>query len=131
MTFTTRQHAESAQTLALLCTACSPTDWPVAVKHVGAIGQPHQQELRTVRLGMDLEQGELARRASVSRTAVSTLENGRGSSLSTVIKLARVLNLDDWMDGIAADETIPSPLEQFAAARRQRRPQLRVSQRVR
>ena len=88
-------------------------------------------QVRSVRLSMDLEQDEVARRASVSRTAVSTLENGRGSSLSTVIKVARVLDLDDWMDGIAADETIPSPLEQLAAARRQRRPQQRVSRRAR
>ena len=88
-------------------------------------------QFRAVRLGMDLEQGELARRASVSRTVISTLENGRGSSLSTVIKLARVLNLDDWMDGIAADGGIPSPPTQLAVARRQRRPQLRVSRRAR
>lgn len=88
-------------------------------------------QLRAVRIGMDIEQDELARRASVSRGSVSALENGNGSSLSTLVKVARVLGLDDWMDGIAADATVPSPLQQLAAQRREHRPQQRVPRRAR
>ncbi len=88
-------------------------------------------QVRAVRIGLGLDQDELARRASVSRGSVSALENGGGSSLSTLVKIAKVLNLDDWMDGIAPDESIASPLQQLAAQRRERKPQRRVARKTR
>ncbi|TFD93997.1 XRE family transcriptional regulator [Cryobacterium lactosi] len=84
-------------------------------------------QLRSVRIDAGIEQEALARRASVSRGSLSALENGSGSSLRTLVKVARLLELDDWMDGIAEDSTVPSPLEQMAAQRRARRPRLRVA----
>jgi hypothetical protein len=46
------------------------------------------------------------------------------------VKVARVLELDDWMDGITEDSNVPSPLEQLAAQRRAPRPQLRVGRKI-
>lgn len=87
-------------------------------------------QLRSVRIEAGIEQAELARRASISRGSLSALENGSGSSLGTLVKVARVLELDDWMDGITEDSSVPSPLEQLAAQRHAPRPQLRVGRKT-
>jgi len=55
------------------------------------------EQVRALRIDQGLEQAEVAERASVSRPAVSDLENGAGSSLSTVIKVLTALGASDWL----------------------------------
>ena len=78
-------------------------------------------QIRSVRIDLGIEQEELARRASVSRGAVHGLECGTGSSLRTLIKVARVLELEDWLGDITEDERMPGPLEQLAAQQKHER----------
>jgi len=68
------------------------------------------EQVRGLRLDAHVTQRELARRADVSTATVSALEGGQGSSLSTLVRVLRVLGRDDWFDEIRADEG-PSPLE--------------------
>lgn len=46
-------------------------------------------QFRALRLAEDIDQDSLARKANVSLSAVRSLEAGRGSSLRTVIRVAR------------------------------------------
>lgn len=51
-----------------------------------------------VRKNQALSQQELADRSNVSRSAIKYLESGRGSTLSTFIKVIRALGLDASLD---------------------------------
>jgi transcriptional regulator with XRE-family HTH domain len=72
------------------------------------------------RLGMD----GLAEAANVSTGALRNLEHGRGSTLTTLVKVARVLGRQDWLDGFAPEVTV-SPMAMLARRTRN------VPQRVR
>jgi transcriptional regulator with XRE-family HTH domain len=93
------------------------------------------QAVRRGRLDLDLSQSDLARLADVSPSAVAALENGRGSSTRTLVKVVRALGRLDWLDGLSPGITI-SPLAlalasgagknaapQRVSRRRRRRPQ--------
>src|SRR3990170_2032299 len=69
------------------------------------------EQVRALRIDQGLEQAEVAERASVSRPAVSDLENGAGSSLSTVIKVLTALGASDWLATLHPTDSEPSPLE--------------------
>ncbi len=59
------------------------------------------EQFRTLRIRTNLEQVELAVKANVSVGAIKNLEAGRGSSLKTLIKVARALNRTDWLEAFA------------------------------
>lgn len=87
--------------------------------------QAFGEQIRDLRMDLDLEQSEVAERASISRPALHSLEAGRGSSLSTVIKVLRALDAVDWLATLHATSSEPSPLEilreeQARASRRSR-----------
>ncbi len=85
-------------------------------------------QLRRTRIAQNLDQATLARKADVSIAALRNLENGRGSSLKTVIKIVRALGRTDWLESLAPPITV-SPM---AALRQSRRGDpLRDRQRVR
>ena len=54
------------------------------------------KELKRLRLAAKLSQEELAKKAGLSRVAISLLENGKSTDAmsSTVVKLAGALNVD-------------------------------------
>jgi transcriptional regulator with XRE-family HTH domain len=79
-------------------------------------------QFRTLRLDARFTQAELARRADVSLSAVRGLEAGRGSSLATVIAVARALGRDDWLTGIY-DLSPDSPIAQMRRSFGERAPQ--------
>jgi transcriptional regulator with XRE-family HTH domain len=67
-------------------------------------------EVRGLRLRQRLTQAELAQRANISLSAVKYLEKGRGSSLATLIRIARVFGRTDWLASFAPPEPAVSPL---------------------
>lgn len=56
------------------------------------------EQVRGLRLEQDIDQATLAERAAVSLSALKALESGRGSSLRTVVRVARALDRLDWLD---------------------------------
>ena len=81
-------------------------------------------QVRAIRISRFMDQAELAERANIRRGTLGALERGEGSTLSTLIKVARVLDRTDWLDSLDPIGSGPSPIEQLRASRRQRpRPQ--------
>jgi len=68
------------------------------------------EQFRALRIAASLDQAELARRAGVSLGAVKNLEQGNGSTLRTVARVARALGRDDWLSALAPRVTV-SPLD--------------------
>ncbi len=82
------------------------------------------EQCRAMRIRADLEQAELATRASVSLGALKNLEGGKGSSLKTLIKVARALGRTDWLEALAPKITV-SPM-QLLRSRAKTTPRLKV-----
>lgn len=68
------------------------------------------QQIRALRIRADLEQVQLAQRADISPGALKNLENGKGSTLKTIIKVILALNRADWLEALMPRITI-SPLQ--------------------
>jgi transcriptional regulator with XRE-family HTH domain len=68
------------------------------------------RDVRRLRTQLRLTQIELARRANVSTSSVQSLERGAGSSLATVIRVARALGRSDWLNSFAPPEPTVSPV---------------------
>jgi len=66
-------------------------------------------QVKALRLEGDVDQATLAERAAVSVSALKALESGRGSSLRTVVRVARALDRVDWLDSFYEQPAI-SPL---------------------
>ena len=73
---------------------------------------------RQLRLRTELTQAELAERSNVSLSAVKNFEAGRGSSLTTVVRLARALGRSDWLEAFGPPAPAFSPLAVLEERRR-------------
>jgi len=73
--------------------------------------------VRQLRIAAGYDQATLADRANVSRSAVQSLEQGKGSRLQTVLAVLRALDRLDMFDAIMPIDG-PTPLEALAASRR-------------
>jgi transcriptional regulator with XRE-family HTH domain len=73
------------------------------IKNLTPIELEHHigESLKTLRLSRNLAQRLLAERAGVSPRTLQSLENGEGSSLSTLVKVLRALGREDWLMTIA------------------------------
>jgi transcriptional regulator with XRE-family HTH domain len=67
-------------------------------------------DARRLRLAQGVTQVELAQRANVSVSALKYLEWGRGSTLTTLIRVARALGRTSWLDALAPEEPSVSPM---------------------
>jgi len=67
------------------------------------------QRLQARRLSRAMRQADLAAKAGVSRTAVQALEAGKGSTLETLIRVLRALDLERALDALAPAATV-SPM---------------------
>ena len=72
------------------------------------------QQVRTLRRRAEMTQRELARSANVSVGTIRNLESGAGSTLATLVSIARVLGRSDWLSALAPPVTI-SPLAMLKA----------------
>jgi transcriptional regulator with XRE-family HTH domain len=78
------------------------------------------EQFRAVRIAAGLAQAELASIAGISLGAVKNLEQGNGSSLRTVVRVARALGRDDWFSALTPRVTV-SPIDAFRARREPRK----------
>lgn len=86
------------------------------------------QRIRACRIAADLDQASLASRSDVSIGALKNLENGKGSSLRTLIRVIRALDQTDWLDSLGPQITI-SPLQMLTSRQSTPAPRQRVSPR--
>jgi transcriptional regulator with XRE-family HTH domain len=77
-------------------------------------------QFRALRLRRGLDQAEVAAASGVSLGAVKNLEQGRGSTLKTLVKVARTLDRADWLLEIAPPITV-SPIEILRSGRGRQR----------
>jgi transcriptional regulator with XRE-family HTH domain len=68
------------------------------------------QQIRTLRLRKNIVQQQLAEQAGIALNAVKNLETGKGATVSTLVKVLRVLNREDWLTTLAPEVSI-SPLQ--------------------
>lgn len=80
------------------------------------------RQLRDLRLRRNIDQRQLAEQAGVALNAVKNLENGRGSTLSSLVKVLRSLGRADWLETLAPTVGI-SPMQMLKA----RQPRQRAS----
>jgi transcriptional regulator with XRE-family HTH domain len=67
-------------------------------------------QFRALRLAAGLDQAGLAELADISIGTLRNLERGTGSTLRTIIRVARSLDREAWLQGIAPLPTV-SPIE--------------------
>ena len=68
------------------------------------------EQVRHQRLQRNLDQRQLADAAGVSLGSVKNLEQGRGSTLRTVVRVARALDREDWLAALSPRLSV-SPLD--------------------
>ena len=68
------------------------------------------QHLRDLRLRQNIDQRQLAERADVALNAVKRLEAGKGATVTSLIKVLRVLGRAEWLATLAPQVSV-SPLQ--------------------
>ncbi|MGB8196525.1 MAG: helix-turn-helix domain-containing protein [Acidimicrobiales bacterium] len=68
-------------------------------------------EVRRLRVARGLTQLDLAEQANVSISTIRYLEAGRGSSLATLIRVAKVLDRSQWLSSFAPTAPSISPIQ--------------------
>lgn len=80
------------------------------------------EQLKALRLRMNISQKEVADRAGVSTITISRLEGGKSSTLATFIKVLQVLKQEDWLKQLAPQASIsPIQVHQLGASRKRAR----------
>ncbi len=68
------------------------------------------EQVRRLRIANSMDQQQLADAANVSLGAVKNIESGKGSTLKTLIMIARALNVEQWLESLSPETTV-SPLQ--------------------
>lgn len=79
------------------------------------------RQVRAARVAGGLDQVQLASLANVSLATLSNLERGKGSTLKTVVAVARALGRTDWLENLAPEVTV-SPMQMLRAKRASQAP---------
>ena len=74
------------------------------------------ESIRDARIARLMDQSTLARLADIAPKSLGNLEAGRGSSLTTLIKVVRALDREDWLDNLDEGIGEPGPMEQLRLA---------------
>jgi transcriptional regulator with XRE-family HTH domain len=81
------------------------------------------EQIRAMRIGHEMDQSELASAANISVGSVKNIENGRGSSLKTLILIVRAIGGEQWLELLSPPDAF-SPMQELKDqklnARRQR-----------
>jgi transcriptional regulator with XRE-family HTH domain len=72
------------------------------------------QQLRDLRLRRNINQRQLAEQAGVALNAVKNLENGKGATLTSLVKVLRSLDRAEWLETLAPTVGI-SPMQMLKA----------------
>ena len=83
------------------------------------------QQVRTARVASGLGQADLASLANVSLATLSNLERGKGSTLKTLVAVARALGRTGWLENFAPEVTV-SPIQMLLAKQRGFKAPMRV-----
>jgi len=78
------------------------------------------EQIRTLRITQGLDQSQLADLAGVSLGTVKGVEQGRGCTLRSLVRLTRALGREEWLRGLAPRPTV-SPLDVLRGSRTQPR----------
>jgi transcriptional regulator with XRE-family HTH domain len=78
------------------------------------------KQVRSLRLRKNLTQSELAQRSGISTPTLIRLEQGKGSSLETLVSVLNVLGEDAWLQNLAPKVSI-SPLQMVQQKRQRQR----------
>jgi transcriptional regulator with XRE-family HTH domain len=84
------------------------------------------EQVRALRIAALLSQDDLADRSNISVGAIRSLERGEGSTVKTLVRVARVLDRSEWLDSFDPRGSGPSPVEILRERRRQSPRPLRV-----
>lgn len=76
--------------------------------------------VKAVRLDLNIDQQTLAARAGISVGALKNLENGRGSTVRTLVSVLKALDRQDWLTTIAPVASINPLTHTESATPRQR-----------
>lgn len=77
------------------------------------------RQIRDLRLGQNVTQAELGRRANIDRTTVNRLEHGDGGSIKSLVGIARALGREEWLDALKPPEPAVSPMQLLRAQNRE------------
>ena len=76
------------------------------------------RRIKKIRLKMNMTQDEVAERTGLTIPTISRLESGRGSSMSTFIKVADLLGEGNWIDSFAPEVSIsPYSMKKYGKER--------------
>lgn len=64
------------------------------------------EQIRTLRLMLNLDQRELAAQAGIALNAVKRLESGKTSTTRSLISVLRVLGRTDWLTSLSPNITV-------------------------
>jgi transcriptional regulator with XRE-family HTH domain len=78
------------------------------------------RRLEAIRLARNINQTALAEEAGVSRRTITRLENGKGVSLDTLIRVMRALGVSDRLEKLLPDASI-RPIERVRLKGRERK----------
>jgi transcriptional regulator with XRE-family HTH domain len=78
------------------------------------------RRLESVRLMKNISQQDLAKKAGVSRRTISRLENGKGVSFNTLIRVMRALGLTSHLDALVPSVEI-RPIERVKQKRERKK----------
>jgi transcriptional regulator with XRE-family HTH domain len=67
--------------------------------------------VRSLRIERRLTQAELAELANISVGALKNLENGRGSTTTTLVRVVHALGQDRWLQALAPSVRAFNPLD--------------------
>lgn len=75
---------------------------------------------KALRLSKNISQKDLAERAGIGTTALKHLENGQGAKVATLVRVARALGRESWLENAGPVATI-NPLTMVQGAQPRQR----------